>query len=44
MKTPAKINLFLRITGCRSDGYHELDNLFLPLPLSFFLLPFQLTK
>jgi len=32
MKTPAKINLFLRITGCRPDGYHELDNLFLPLP------------
>ncbi|MGJ8686794.1 MAG: 4-(cytidine 5'-diphospho)-2-C-methyl-D-erythritol kinase, partial [Spongiibacteraceae bacterium] len=25
---PAKINLFLRITGQRSDGYHELQTLF----------------
>lgn len=24
---PAKINLFLRIIGCRSDGYHELVSL-----------------
>lgn len=27
-----KINLYLRITGVRADGYHELDTLFLPLP------------
>ena len=27
-----KINLFLRITGKRTDGYHELESLFLPLP------------
>ncbi len=24
---PAKINLFLRVTGCRPNGYHELDSL-----------------
>ncbi|MBO5722893.1 MAG: hypothetical protein J6S19_07235, partial [Lentisphaeria bacterium] len=28
---PAKINLFLKDTARRSDGYHELESLFLPL-------------
>lgn len=27
-----KVNLGLRITGRRADGYHELDSLFWPLP------------
>ena len=31
MRTPSKINLFLRVAGCRSDGYHELETLFYPL-------------
>jgi 4-diphosphocytidyl-2-C-methyl-D-erythritol kinase len=33
VKAPAKINLFLRITGKRSDGYHDLNTLMCPLAL-----------
>jgi len=29
--SPAKINLYLRIRGKRPDGYHELENIMLPL-------------
>lgn len=29
--TPAKINLYLQVTGRRPDGYHELETLFYPL-------------
>jgi len=30
----AKINLFLRVTGRRDDGFHELDSLFVPVSLA----------
>src|SRR6266481_169813 len=30
---PAKINLFLRVTGRRPHGYHELDSIFIPISL-----------
>ncbi|UZP68487.1 4-(cytidine 5'-diphospho)-2-C-methyl-D-erythritol kinase [Desulfovibrio mangrovi] len=31
LKAGCKINLYLRITGVRENGYHELDTLFYPL-------------
>ncbi len=33
MLAPAKVNLFLRIVGRRSDGYHLLDSLMVPISL-----------
>ncbi|MBO4317180.1 MAG: 4-(cytidine 5'-diphospho)-2-C-methyl-D-erythritol kinase [Mailhella sp.] len=32
VKSGCKINIYLKILGKRSDGYHELDTLFWPLP------------
>ncbi|WP_285907429.1 4-(cytidine 5'-diphospho)-2-C-methyl-D-erythritol kinase [Pseudodesulfovibrio pelocollis] len=31
LTAPAKINLFLRVTGLRGDGYHDLHTLFHPV-------------
>ena len=28
---PAKVNLFLHVTGRRADGYHSLESLMAPL-------------
>ena len=33
VKAPAKLNLFLHITGRRDDGYHLLQSLFVPIAL-----------
>jgi 4-diphosphocytidyl-2-C-methyl-D-erythritol kinase len=33
MKAPGKLNLHLRITGKRPDGYHEIESLFVPVAL-----------
>ncbi|MFO7716611.1 4-(cytidine 5'-diphospho)-2-C-methyl-D-erythritol kinase [Desulfosarcina sp.] len=33
LKAPAKINLFLRVTGRRPDGYHDVYSLMCPLAL-----------
>ncbi len=34
VSAPAKINLFLKITGRRPDGYHDIDTLFEKITLS----------
>lgn len=31
LTTPAKVNLYLRVTGKREDGYHNIETVFLPL-------------
>jgi 4-diphosphocytidyl-2-C-methyl-D-erythritol kinase len=33
-RAPAKVNLWLKITGLRADGYHLIDSLFAPVSLS----------
>jgi 4-diphosphocytidyl-2-C-methyl-D-erythritol kinase len=32
IQTPAKINLYLDVRGRRTDGYHEIETVFLPVP------------
>jgi len=34
LPAPAKLNLFLHVTGRRADGYHELQSLIVPIGLS----------
>lgn len=34
LRSPAKINLFLRVLGRRSDGYHEIETLFQEIDLA----------
>jgi 4-diphosphocytidyl-2-C-methyl-D-erythritol kinase len=34
LPAPAKLNLFLHVTGRRSDGYHELQSLMVPVTLA----------
>ncbi len=41
LKAPAKLNLNLRITGLRKDGYHELETLFFCLEEPFDTLSFS---
>lgn len=31
LRTPSKINLFLKVVGKREDGYHNIETIFLPL-------------
>ncbi len=37
LKCPAKINIFLNIVAKKSDGYHQLESIFIPIELGDFL-------
>ncbi len=43
LRSPAKINLFLRVMGKRSDGYHDLASLFQAIDLAD-TLTFELSR
>ena len=43
LPAPAKLNLFLHVTGRRDDGYHELQTVFQFIDLCD-LLEFQLSE
>ncbi|MCX5873158.1 MAG: 4-(cytidine 5'-diphospho)-2-C-methyl-D-erythritol kinase [Deltaproteobacteria bacterium] len=38
LRSPAKINLFLRVLGKRTDGYHEIETLFQEIDLADFII------
>ena len=44
LKTPSKINLFLKVTGRRDDGYHNLETIFIPLSNIFDTIKLVVTK
>ena len=43
LKTPSKINLFLKVAGKREDGYHNLETIFLPLSEVFDTIRLKVT-
>lgn len=44
VKSPAKINLFLEVTGLRDDGYHLIETIFAKIDLSDSILAKRLGK
>jgi 4-diphosphocytidyl-2-C-methyl-D-erythritol kinase len=44
LKTPSKINLYLRIVGKLPNGYNEIETVFVPLPNIYDVIKIDLTK